>query len=376
VRSVAAFDAPPDGPFRRLAGSSLENGAIGLSGDELVLAEPAKRAGAETAYVEDLATGSPARDIGPVDSFGLSVAGSYIASSSANEIAVTTLAGTPVYSVPLPSGIAGCMSDSSGVGRDHDGEPEPGESCGYALDADGTLAIATGGLRGLYWASPAQPQLHPVAVDLASPLVAIADDEIVYVTPAGANGAQLALTNLGGSTRPISFPVAGGAERLSGLAFDGTDVAWADGCIYAGSVPASAPSAAPAPACQAVIIESGSGERVKVARDGRLRIALGCQYSPCAGSLTLTTTTSRTIGTGRHRKLKRTTVTIAGASFTALAVEKADAVSLTLSRSGLALLQRGGYHLNATVTATAPSGSISQKTSVPVSLEGARPKHR
>jgi hypothetical protein len=375
VRSVAAFGGPPAGPFRRFGGPSLKNGAIGLSGDEVVLAEPVHGGtGGETAYVEDLATGTPARELGPVASSGLSVAGTYVASSIANEIAVTTLAGTPVYSVLLPAGTEGCTSDSNGVGRDHEGEP--GESCGYALDADATLAIATGGPGGLYWASPAQPQLHPIAVDLASPLVAIANDEIVYVTPAGAMGAQLALTDLSGNARPISFPVEGGAEGISGLAFDGTNVAWTDGCIYAGSVPASAPTGPPAPACEAVTIESEFNEGVKLARSGRVRIDLRCQYSPCSGTLTLTTAISRATGTGRRKKIKRTTMTIGTASFTGLAVAKGDAVSLTVGRSGLRLLKRGGYRLKATVTATVPSGSTSEKTSATVSLEGARPRQR
>jgi hypothetical protein len=370
VRSVAAFGGPPGGPFRPFGGPSLANGAIGLSGDEAVLAEPVhKDADDEKAYVEDLATRAPARDIGAVGSSGLSVAGSYIASLSANDIAVTTLAGTPVYSVLLPAGTYGCTSDSNGVGRAH--EQEPAEACGFALDADGTLAIATGGLGGLNWASPAQPQLHPIAVDLASPLVAIADDEIVYVTPAGADGSQLALTDLGGNARPISFPLAGDGEAVAGLAFDGTSVAWADGCIYAGSVPASAPSGPPTPACEAVTVEPEFNESAKVARNGRVRIVVGCQYSPCSGTLTLTTALSRTTGTGSHKQRRWTTVTIASESFTGLAVAKADAVSLSLSRRGLKLLERSRHGLRATATATVPGGSMAQSTSAPLSLEAA-----
>jgi hypothetical protein len=378
VLSVAAFDGLLGGPFRPLGGRSLKNGAIGLSGEEVVLAEPMKNGGGgERAYVEDLATGAPARDVGPVGASGLSVAGPYIASSSIeltadpsvteDLITVMTLAGTPVYHVLVPRPGA-CMADSNGVGRDLKGEPAA--DCGYALDADGTLAITTDKPRDLYWASPAHPQLHPIAVTLASPLVAIADDEIVYVTPAGAGGVQLALTDLSGNTRPISFPTAGGAEGISGIVFDGTNVAWTDGCIYAGSVPASVPGAPPAPACEAVTARSA---RMKVADNGLVRISLSCEYSPCSGTLRLTTPVKKVTGSGTHKKVKSTTVTIGSAEFTSLPVGNRDSVSVTLNASRLRLLERSSHGLNATATATVPAGSTPQTTNATVSLEARSP---
>ncbi len=371
VLSVAAFGGPLGGPFRKLTGASLKNGALGLSGEEVVLVEPGNSGGGgDIAYVEDLASGAPARDVGAVGASGVAVAGSYIASSTGNAVTVMTLAGTPVYSVLLPPAYAaGCTSDSSGVGRDQEGTSAP---CGYALDADGTLAIAGSGPAGLYWASPAQPQLHPIAVTLASPLVAIADDEIVYLSPLGATDAQLALTDLSGSTRPISSPIAGGGAALSVLAFNGTSVAWADHCVYAGSVPTGVPSGPPDPACEAVTIQPGDNESAKVAASGRVRVTLTCQYSPCTGSLTLTSVLDRSIGKGRHRRLKRMTLTIATGSFTALPVMEADTVSLSLNRSGLRLLQQSRHGLSATLTATVPFASTSQRTSATVSLHATR----
>jgi hypothetical protein len=372
ARSAAAFGGPLGGPFRRLAGDSLENGAIGLSGEEVVLAEPVHKRGAnyDSAYVEDLASGAPARDVGAVGASGVYVAGSYMSSSTFNSINVTTLAGKPVYSVLVPTAhLAECAPDSNGVHRYAEGATA---SCGYALGADGMLAIASMEPGGLYWASPAQPQLHPIAVTPASPLVAIANDEIVYLSPVGANDAQLALTNLSGSTRPISAPIGGGGETVSGLAFSGTSVAWADHCVYAGSVPASAPSAPPSPACEAVTIQPGGNENAKVAANGRVRIALSCQYSPCSGSLTLTSVLDKRVGKGRHRKLERMTVTIASGHFTALPVSEADSASLGLSRSGLRLLRHSGQSLSATATATVPLASTSQKTSATVSLHASR----
>jgi len=366
VLAVAAFAGPLGGPFRKLAGASLKNGAVGLSGEELVLAEHASKG--DSAYVQDLADTAPARDVGAVGAAGVSVAGPYIASSSGNAITVMTLAGTPVYSVPLPlADAAGCVSDSSGAGIDQQGSTPP---CGFALDADGTLAIAGSDAAGLDWASPAQPQLHPIAVALAAPLVAIANDEIVYLSALGAKRAQLALTDLSGGTRPISAAIEGGPEAVSGLAFNGTSVAWADHCVYAASVSSGAPSAAPAPACEAVTIQPGDNESTKVTAGGRVRITLTCQYSPCSGSLALTSVRDRSIGSGRHRRLKRTTVTIASRSFAALPVREADNVSLSLSRSGLKLLQHSRRGLSATVTATVALASTSQRTSAAVSLHG------
>ena len=149
VRSAAAFGGPLGGPFRKLAGDSLKNSAIGLSGEELVLAEPAgKGKEFDNTYVQDLASGAPAREVGKVGASGVSVAGSYMASSNVNEITVTTLAGKPVYSVIVPTAHeAECTSDSNGVGRDPVSERPPSSSCGYALGADGTLAIANSGTQ-------------------------------------------------------------------------------------------------------------------------------------------------------------------------------------------------------------------------------------
>ena len=384
VRSAAAFGGPLGGPFRKLTGDSLKNGAIGLSGEELVLAEPAGNGkDFDNTYVQDLASGAPAREVGKFGASGVSVAGSYMASSNpneitanVNEITVTTLAGKPVYSVRVPTAHeAECTSDSNGVGRDPVSERPPSSSCGYALGADGTLAIANSKPGALYWASPAQPTLHPIAVTPASPLVAIANDEIVYLSPVGAHDAQLSLTNLSGSTRPIGSPIDGGGEAVSGLAFNGTSIAWADQhCVYAGSVPAAAPSGPPDPACEAV--QPDANNSASVAADGRVRIKLSCQYAPCTGSLTLTSALDRSTGRGRHRKLKRRTVTLATGSFTAIPVSAADTVSLRLSRSGLRLLRQSGHPLSATVTATVPFASTSQKTSATVSLHAGRPGGR
>lgn len=372
VLSATAFGGAPDGPFRKLAGDSLKNGSLALSGEEVVLVEPLAGHG-ERAYVQSLAGAAPARDVGAVGA-GVSVAGSFIASSSGNAITVMTLAGTPVYSVPLPpADAAGCTSDSSGVVTGQEGTTP---ACGYALDADGTLVIAGSGPAGLDWASPAQPQLHAIAVTLAAPLVAIDNDEIVYLSPIATKGAQLALTDLAGRTRPISSAIEGGGAAVSGLAFNGTSVAWADHCIYAGPVPAATTSVPANPACEAVTIQPGDNESAKVTNAGRVRITLTCQYSPCSGSLALTSVLERNIGKGRRGRLKRATVTIASGSFRALPVSESDTVSLSLNRSGMRLLEQSRTGVSATVTATVALASTAQRTSAPVSLHAARPGGR
>jgi hypothetical protein len=375
VLSVAAFTAPLNGPLRRLSAVSLKNGAIGLSGEDVVLGKRARSTGAaEQAYVQNLATGAPATAAGALGAGGLSVAGSFVASSSANDITVSTLAGAPVYSVLVPSGGEGCASDSSGARRDP--QVRPAEPCGYALDADGTLAIASGAPASLAWASPAQPRLHPIALDIASPLLAISNDQIVYLAPVGASGAQLALTDLAGERRPVSFPVSTGAEAVSGLAFDGTSLAWADdGCVYAGPVPSSAPAAPPSPACEVVAIQTAARtESEKVTANGQVVIPLSCEHSPCSGSLTLSTVVEKVSATARHRRSKRTTVRIGSAQFRSLAVSGKDSVSAKLSADGLRLLEANGYRLNATVSTTVPYASTSQRASATISLDASRPK--
>lgn len=372
VLSVAAFTAPLNGRLRRLSGVSLKNGAIGLSGEDVVLGERARSTSAvEQAYVQNLATGAPATRAGTLGAAGLSVAGSFVASSSANSITVSTLTGAPVYSVVVPSGGEGCTSDSSGVGRDP--QVSTVEPCGYALDADGTLAIASGAPGSLSWASPSQPGLHPIALAIASPRLAIANDEIVYLAPGAPSGVQLALTNLAGDTRPISFPMSTGGEDLSGLAFDGTSLAWADdGCLYAGAVASSAPTAAPLPTCEVVAIQTGArGESEKVTANGEVVIPLSCEHSSCSGSLTLSTVVEKV---SRHQKRRKVTVRIGAAQFRSLAVSGKDRVSVKLSADGLRLLAANGDRLNATVSTTVPYASTSQRASATISLDASRPK--
>jgi hypothetical protein len=318
--SVDLLGGPIAGPLRRLASLSvptdedLEPAAIGLTGDNVVLAEPADQFGAtEHAHVQNLATGLAAQDIGPVGIDGLDVAGPYIASSSSTHgarIAVTDLAGAAVYSVTVPEsktpGLSGGCQSATGTTIGF-------AACGYAIGADGTLAVAveTAVAHGtgrptyaLYWASPAQPQLHPTALTASSSILTIAADRIVYVTRAGPSGEQLSLTDLTAASRPVSFQFPD--DSLSGLVFDGTNLAWSTAdCVYAGQLSPAAPTAPPLGTCSQD--EFSIGLPV-LAHDRVVPVKVACQMAAstgCRGTITLTA----------KRRGSRRPVTVATARF-------------------------------------------------------------
>jgi hypothetical protein len=316
---AVALGGPLAGPFSPIAHLSvttdldLQPIAIGLTGDEVALAEPIDEFGAtEHAHVQSLATGPPSHDIGPVGIDGLDVAGSYVASSSstshAAKIAVTNLAGAPVYSLAIPEspgpGLEGaCQS----VARTEIGFA----ACGYALDPDGTLAVAVETAAGigdalstyrLYWASPAQPGLHALAATAVSSIVATAGDRIIYVEAAGANGDQLAVSDLAGVTRPVSFQVP--RNSLSGLAFDGTNLAWSTrDCVYGGTLPATAPTGPPVGTCPQ---SEFSITTPFIARHRTIPIRVSCEMAAatgCRGTVTLSAPLHRLHGKASSRTL-------------------------------------------------------------------------
>lgn len=86
-----------------------------------------------------------------------------------------------------------------------------------------------------------------------APQSAIANYEVLYAAPSGVN-VQLALTDLNGVSRPVSYPFELGREVSLEVAFNGRSVTWSAGCVYGGTVPARAPTAPPSPACEAVQI--------------------------------------------------------------------------------------------------------------------------
>jgi hypothetical protein len=313
-----AFGGAPAGPFGSLGqlsvptDQSLRPVAIGLTGDDVVLAEPADQFGtSEHAHVQDLADGSAPTDIGPVGTDSLDVAGSYIASSNfarTATIAVTDLAGAPVFKVAIPESngpglIGGCQSQT---------ETQIGfAACGFAIGADGTLAVAVetrlanaagSATYRLYWASPSQPQLHALAVTPTSSILAVADDEIVYVAAAGARAQRLALTGLSAATRPISFQFP--ADALSGLAFDGTNLAWSTAdCLYAGPLPLTMPAGPPPGTCPQ---DEFSLATPLLAHDRLVPITITCLMAGptgCRGTITLRSPLHAAHGRTRSRTL-------------------------------------------------------------------------
>jgi hypothetical protein len=313
-----AFGGAPAGPFGSLGhlsvptDQSLRPVGIGLTGDDVVLAEPVDQFGtSEHAHVQNLANGSAATDIGPVGTDSLDVAGSYIASSSSVRtvtIAVTDLAGAPVFKVAIPESngpglIGGCQSQT---------ETEIGfAACGFAIGADGTLAVAVetrlanaGGFAAyrLYWASPSQPRLHALAVTPTSSILAVADDEVVYLAAAGTRAQRLALTGLSADSRPISFQFP--ADALSGLAFDGANLAWSTAdCLYAGPLPLTMPAGPPAGTCPQ---DEFSLATPQLAHDRLVPITITCQMAGptgCRGTIVLRAPLHAVHGRTRSRTL-------------------------------------------------------------------------
>jgi hypothetical protein len=316
---AVALGGPLAGPFSPLAHLSvttdldLQPIAIGLTGDDVVLVEPVDEFGAaEHAHIQSLATGLPAADIGPVGIDGLDVAGAYVASSSSVshgvKIAVTNLAGATAYTLAIPESQAPGLSGScQSVTRTEIGFA----ACGYALDADGTLAVAVethagiGDARStyqLYWASPSHETLHPLAATAVSSVLAIAGDRIVYVAVAGANGDQLVATDLAGSTRTVSFQLP--RNSLSGLAFDGTNVAWSTGdCVYGGPLPTTMPTGPPVGTCPQ---DEFSISTPFIARHRTVPMRVSCTMAAatgCRGLVTLAAPLHPIHGKARSRTL-------------------------------------------------------------------------
>jgi hypothetical protein len=118
-----------------------------------------------------------------------------------------------------------------------------------------------------------------------------------------------------------------------------------------------------------------AAQRAIVAANGALSVELTCSGAPCGGSLTLRSTVEKTTGRGKHKKTKRSAVTIGAAAFSASGLGS-ESVSLTLNASGLRLLEQGHYKLAGTAVVTYTSGSVSRTASAAVSLNGTKPKRK
>jgi hypothetical protein len=101
-------------------------------------------------------------------------------------------------------------------------------------------------------------------------------------------------------------------------------------------------------------------------------IAVDCGGAPCTGTITLTALVKRTVGRGRHRRVKRVAETIGSAAFSGLAVG-GDQIVVKLNQTGLRLLERGAHQLTATAVATYKSGTKTESARATVSLHGVSP---
>jgi hypothetical protein len=114
-------------------------------------------------------------------------------------------------------------------------------------------------------------------------------------------------------------------------------------------------------------------QQATVSSRGRFAVTLICAGAPCTGSFKLTLLLKRRTGSGRHRKITSTVVTIGSASFSNLTVGT-HRLALTLNAAGMRLLRQHGHKLSAIGYATYTAGSSHKTVSVPVSLKGSARK--
>jgi hypothetical protein len=118
----------------------------------------------------------------------------------------------------------------------------------------------------------------------------------------------------------------------------------------------------------------GTPVSITAGADGVLRVTLDCSGRPCSGTVKLTYKTKVTTGTGKHKKTKTVSATIATGTFTALALG-ADKVTLKLASHGLSLLAAHGYKLGATASISYISSGASHANTVgTIELKGIKPK--
>jgi len=115
----------------------------------------------------------------------------------------------------------------------------------FDVQADGTLAVAVPRTRtatAIGVAGPGRAGVRDLALAARRTDVRIEGDHVAYVRPAGNEGVELALADLEGFARPITFPLAG----VKGLDFDGRRFAvLTPSCVYGGDLSGLAVRAVP-----------------------------------------------------------------------------------------------------------------------------------
>jgi hypothetical protein len=138
------------------------------------------------------------------------------------------------------------------------------------------------------------------------------------------------------------------------------------------STPSTASTGSVTPAVSLAVLTIGT-QTAKATAAGKLALRVVCGGAACSGSLALTVPVTTTVGKGKKKHRKTTTVTLGSTKLTGLAVGT-DSVAFSLNGSALTLLAKHGYKLDTTATASYTSGTSTAKASGAVTLDGSAPK--
>ena len=243
-----------------------------LAGDILVSVESVRGARSASVVARDLAAGSPPAELVP-------------AAAGTELLADVRAAGRYVAYGVRRGGIDTLVVLDRVAGREAYRIGLPRELEDFDLQADGKLAVAVPRTRdtsAIGWAAPGRPGVRDVAFSARRSPVRIAVDRIAYVRPAGAVSSEIALADLEGFARPVSFPL----DEIEALAFDGRRLAFrTPSCVYAADLPGLAvrliPPTGPCSRARATLSAPrratlGGARRV-------LRYEVGCPMATGAG---------------------------------------------------------------------------------------------
>ena len=251
----------------------------------------------------------------------------------------------------------------------------PRELEDFDLQADGKLAVAVPRTRdssAIGWAAPGRAGVRDVAFSARRSPVRIAGDRIAYVRPAGAVSSELALSDLEGFARPVSFPL----DEIEALAFDGRRLAFrTPSCVYAADLPGLAvrliPPAGPCPRASATLTAPrratlGGGRRV-------LRYEIGCPMATGAGCEGRLAVSYQRRG-GRRAALAAARFTVRRGTVRTVSVPvDADAMNALAARASnrlVTLLTMPGQILQTTTRVSAPTRPAPPRRPAPEPKEG------
>ncbi|CAA9505786.1 MAG: hypothetical protein AVDCRST_MAG30-2188 [uncultured Solirubrobacteraceae bacterium] len=347
----------PDG---RRSGEQVYGAA--LAGDVLVSVESVRDEGPARVLARDLAAGTPPAELVPP------VPGT--------ELLTDVRAAGRYVAYGIRRGGVDAVVELDRVARREAYRIElPRELEDFDLQADGKLAVAVPRTRdssAIGWAAPGRAGVRDVAFSARRSPVRIAGDRIAYVRPAGAVSSELALSDLEGFARPVSFPL----DEIEALAFDGRRLAFrTPSCVYAADLPGLAvrliPPAGPCPRASATLTAPrratlGGGRRV-------LRYEIGCPMATGAGCEGRLAVSYQRRG-GRRAALAAARFTVRRGTVRTVSVPvDADAMNALAARASnrlVTLLTMPGQILQTTTRVSAPTRPAPPRRPAPEPKEG------